>query len=290
MKVSELGEFGLIDLLAEVISDARDPRNKAWKKVLVNTGDDAAAWQGDGSVQLATIDSLVQDTHFDLSLTNWEDLGWKALAVNLSDIAAMGGIPEYALVSLTLPGELNTECIVSLCQGMVNIAGKFDVAIVGGNIAASEKVNITVSLIGSLKGKTPLLRSAAAPGDLIAITEYTGLSAAGLLILKRKKEPDDESARLLTQAHLHPVPRIEQGQRLLKLGVKAAIDISDGLIADLEHPSRFETSLSIGFRKPGTGWWRGLRAPVHRSGENHESGAKVTIVPGYRYRGNKTGR
>jgi len=235
MKVSELGEFGLIELLANIINNARDPKSKAWKRVLVGTGDDTAAWQDDGSVQLATTDSLVQDTHFDLALTTWEDLGWKALAVNLSDIAAMGGIAEYALVSLTLPSELDTECVVKLCRGMVDIAGKFDVAIVGGNIAASEKVNITVSLMGSLQGKIPLLRSAAIPGDLIAISGYTGLSAAGLLMLKQKRKVDDESARLLTEAHLRPVPRIEQGQRLLKLGVKAAIDISDGLIADLEH-------------------------------------------------------
>jgi thiamine-monophosphate kinase len=235
MKVSELGEFGLIELLADVINGARDPEKAVWKKVLVGSGDDTAAWQGDNSIQLATTDSLVQDTHFNLKLTTWEDLGWKALAVNLSDIAAMGGIPTYALVSLALPSELDTECIANLYHGMAVIASIFDVAVVGGNIAASDKVNITVSLMGSLQRKKPLLRSAAAPGDMVAITGYTGLAAAGLRILKERREQTVESARLLTQSHLKPVPRIEQGQKLLRLGVRAAIDISDGLIADLEH-------------------------------------------------------
>jgi len=167
--------------------------------------------------------------------TRWEDLGWKTIAVNLSDIAAMGGVPKYALVSLALPGEMDADYVVRLYQGMGEIANKFDVAIVGGNIASADKVDITVSLIGSLKGKTPLLRSAARPGDLVAIMGYTGLAAAGLRVLKRKLKLDPESSELLGAAHLKPMPRVQEGQTLLKLGVKAAIDVSDGLIADLAH-------------------------------------------------------
>ena len=230
-----MGEFGLIELLTEVINATKDPKSAAWKQVLVGIGDDTAAFQGDGSVQLATTDSLVQDTHFDIGLTSWEDLGWKAIAVNLSDIAAMGGIPKYALVSLALPGELDADCIVRLYKGMAEIANRFEVAIVGGNIASADKANITVSLIGSSKGSTPLLRSAALPGDLIAITGYTGLSATGLLMLKRKLKLDTKTTELLKTAHLRPMPRVKEGQTLLELGVKAAIDISDGLIADLTH-------------------------------------------------------
>lgn len=235
MKVSELGEFGLIELLAKVIDANKDTKSAAWKQVLVSIGDDAAAWKGDSCIQLATTDSLVQYTHFDLKHTSWDDLGWKAIAVNLSDIAAMGGIPKYALISLALPGELETDCIVRLYQGMAEIASEFGVAIVGGNIASADKINITVSLIGKLKGKTPLLRSAAFPGDLIAMTGYTGLAAAGLRMLKHKLKLNAESAKLLKEAHLRTMPRVKEGQTLLKLGVKAAIDISDGLIADMGH-------------------------------------------------------
>jgi thiamine-monophosphate kinase len=118
---------------------------------------------------------------------------------------------------------------------MIDIANRFDVAIVGGNIASADKVNITVSLIGSLKGNTPLLRSAAAAGDLIVMTGYTGLAAAGLRMLKHKLKLNAESAKILKEAHLKPMPRVKEGQTLLKSGLKSAIDISDGLVADLAH-------------------------------------------------------
>ena len=235
MKVSELGEFGLIELLADIVDRTRNPGYISWQRLLIGIGDDAAAWQGDSSIQLATTDSLIQDTHFDLNITTWEELGWKAIAVNLSDIAAMGGIPGYALISLALPGELETDCISSLYQGMAQIANKFGVAIVGGNIASASKTMITVTVLGSLESKSALTRSAAVPGDQVAITGYPGLSAAGLKMLKQKLSFDSETSRLLRQAHLQPTPRINEGQALLSHKVRAAIDISDGLIADLTH-------------------------------------------------------
>jgi len=235
MKVSELGEFGLIELLADIVDRTRNPGYISWQRLLIGIGDDAAVWQGDSSIQLATTDSLIQDTHFDLNITTWEELGWKAIAVNLSDIAAMGGIPGYALISLALPGELETDCISSLYQGMAQIANKFGVAIVGGNIASASKTMITVTVLGSLKSKSALTRSAAVPGDQVAITGYPGLSAAGLKMLKQKLSFDSETSQLLRQAHLQPTPRINEGQVLLRHKVRAAIDISDGLIADLTH-------------------------------------------------------
>ena len=235
MKVSELGEFGLIELLADIVDRTKNPQDSSWQRLLIGIGDDAAAWQGDSSIQLATTDSLIQDTHFDLNVTTWEELGWKAIAVNLSDIAAMGGVPKYALISLALPGELETDCISSLYQGMAQIANQFGVAIIGGNIASASRTMITVTVLGSLESKSALTRSAAVPGDQVAVTGYTGLSAAGLKMLKQKLSFDAETSRLLRRAHLQPTPRINEGQVLLRHGVKAAIDISDGLIADLTH-------------------------------------------------------
>ena len=172
MKVSELGEFGLIELLADIVDKAKNPENASWQQVLIGIGDDAAAWQGDSSIQLATTDSLVQGTHFDLNITSWEELGWKAIAVNLSDIAAMGGIPEYALVSLALPGDLETDCISSLYQGMAQIANQFGVAIAGGNVSSASTAMINVTVLGSLEDKSMLTRSAAMHGDLVAVTGY----------------------------------------------------------------------------------------------------------------------
>lgn len=235
MKVSELGEFGLIELLAGIVNKSKNAQTASWQQLLIGIGDDAAAWKVDSSIQLATTDSLVQDTHFDLNITTWEELGWKAIAVNLSDIAATGGVPQYALVSLTLPGELETDCISSLYQGMVQIANQFGVAIAGGNIASASKAMINVTVLGSLKSVLPLTRSAAIPGDQIAVTGYLGLSAAGLRMLKHKLSFDTETSQLLRRAHLQPTPRVNEGQILLQQRVKAAIDISDGLVADLTH-------------------------------------------------------
>ena len=235
MKLSELGEFGLIELLADIVDRSKNPKDSSWQRLLIGIGDDAAAWQGDNTIQLATTDSLVQDTHFDLNITTWEELGWKSIAVNLSDIAAMGGIPEYALISLALPGELEMSCISSLCQGMAQIASQFGVAIVGGNIAAASKAMITATILGSLGGASALTRSSAVPGDQIAVTGYLGLSSAGLKTLKQNLKFDSETTQLLRQAHLQPIPRIKEGQILLSHGIRAAIDISDGLLADLTH-------------------------------------------------------
>jgi thiamine-monophosphate kinase len=235
MKVYELGEFGLIALLAEIVDKTRNPKDSSWQRLVIGIGDDAAAWQVEGTVQVATTDSLVQDTHFDLSIVTWEELGWKAIAVNLSDIAAMGGTPEYALVSLALPGELETDNVSSLYRGMVQIAGRYGVAIVGGNIASADKAVINVTVLGSLESRSMLSRSAAVPGDQIAVTGYTGLSAAGLKMLRQNLKFDAETTQLFREAHLTPIPRVDEGQILLHRSVKAAIDISDGLIADLRH-------------------------------------------------------
>lgn len=235
MKVSELGEFGLIDLIHASISEGKSFARAPWQEVLVGIGDDAAAWQGSDSIQLATTDTLVQDVHFDLSIISWEELGWKALAVSLSDIAAMGGIPGYALVSLALPGELQVEHIDRFARAMVDLAAESGTAIIGGNLAASPNVVITVTVIGRSTGKTILRRSTASPCDQIAVTGYLGSSAAGLAMLKKNIVLDRETSDILRRAHFRPVPRLKEGQILAEEGVRTAIDISDGLVADLDH-------------------------------------------------------
>ncbi|NWF77428.1 MAG: thiamine-phosphate kinase [Chloroflexi bacterium] len=235
MKVSELGEFGLIDLIRDIVAKSQNLERASWQKTLVGIGDDAAAWQSNGHIELATTDTLVQNIHFDLRLTRWEELGWKALAVNLSDIAAMGGIPSYALLSLSLPGELEVEDMSKFINSMVHLAGEFGVAIVGGNVAAAPNVVITVTVIGYSKGKALLKRSTASPGEQIAVTGYLGLSAAGLEMLQGKIISEPETNNILRQAHLKPMPRVKEGQILVEQGVKTAIDISDGLVADLSH-------------------------------------------------------
>jgi len=235
MKVSELGEFGLINLIRNSSARYENSGRSPWQEVLVSIGDDAAAWQSDNRIQLATTDTLVQDVHFDLNVINWEELGWKALAVNLSDIAAMGGIPKYALLSLALPGKLEVEDISKFINSMIHLAQEFGVAIVGGNVAAAPNVVITVTIIGCSKGKAMLKRSTASSGEQIAVTGYLGLSAAGLEMLKGKAISDPETSNILRRAHFKPMPKVKEGQILVEQGVKTAIDISDGLVADLDH-------------------------------------------------------
>ena len=234
MKVSELGEFGLIDLLAKMVSDAQG-NQPAPHQIIADIGDDAAAWRSEAPTQLATVDSLVQDVHFTLSTTPWKELGWKSLAINLSDIAAMGGVPEYALAALAIPADTEVEDIAALYEGMIELANQFQVAIVGGNVCRSPAVSITVTVFGSSPNNKILRRSTAMPGDSIAVTGYLGSAKAGLEMLTKGLQFGAETATYLRSAFVRPKPRITEGQLLLKQGVTTAIDISDGLLADLRH-------------------------------------------------------
>jgi thiamine-monophosphate kinase len=227
MKVSELGEFGLIDFLAKMAGGEKDER------LLVGIGDDAAAWRGDESIQLATVDSFIQDVHFPSSLAPWKDLGWKALAANLSDIVAMGGTPRYALVSLALPDNTEVDDVTALYSGMLELGREYGVVIIGGDISHAPIVVITITILGSSQKEQILTRSAARPGELVAVTGELGAAAAGLEMLKQKLKFDPQATAFLRNAFLHPNPRIAEGQLLADQGVKTAIDISDGLIADL---------------------------------------------------------
>ena len=237
MKVSELGEFGLIDRLAEMVARSRRKASAPGQKLIADIGDDAAAWQGDASIQLATVDSLIEGVHFPAGLLPWRETGWKALAVNLSDIAAMGGIPRYALVSLALPGTTEVDDVSLMYQGMIELAEKFKVAIAGGNVTSAPQVMINITVLGSApaQAKHILTRATAKPGEKIAVTGYLGTAAAGLAILKRQAQADAEISATLTRAFRQPNPRIAEGQTLVANGVKTAIDISDGLLSDLNH-------------------------------------------------------
>ncbi len=248
MRLSKLGEFGLIDLIRTASTRCEDPGHTPWREILLGIGDDAAAWQSDDRVQLATTDTLVEGVHFDLGVMTWEELGWKALAVNLSDIAAMGGIPNYALLSLALPIKLQVREVSDFIDSFTQAAAEFGVAVIGGNVATAPNTVITVTVIGRSEGNTLLERSKALSGDQIAVTGYLGASAAGLEILKGAAISDPKAEDILRQAHLRPMPRVKEGQILVKQGVRTAIDISDGLIADLDHiceSSRVKAKINI---------------------------------------------
>jgi thiamine-monophosphate kinase len=231
MKVWGLGEFGLIELIAEIVGKA------SRKDIILGIGDDASVWRTESSIQIGTTDILIQDVHFTLKTTTWRDLGWKALAINISDIAAMGGKPSYALVSLGLPPETEVDSVAELYRGLMEIATKFDVDICGGNISSAPVAIINLSVIGEASHNI-LTRSAALPGDQIAVSGYLGQAAAGLKMLRAGLEFDSETTAFLREAHLRPCPRVAEGQILVQNGVRAAIDLSDGLVNDLAHISK----------------------------------------------------
>ncbi len=235
MKVSELGEFGLIHMLTEVVNTGRegvDSSSPFGFELTVDIGDDAAAWHSSGVNGLYTTDTVVEGVHFTRETTPWYDLGWKLMAANVSDIAAMGGLCLYALVTLGLPPETDVDDLRAFYGGMADLGNRHGVSVVGGDIVRSPVVFATIALTGA-SDRPPMLRSNASPGYQVAVTGYVGSSAGGLEVLLSGMPAGSETARFLVSAHRHPEPCIDEGRTLTLHGVETAMDVSDGLADDL---------------------------------------------------------
>ena len=209
-------------------------------EVVLGIGDDCAAIALDGGrCLLWTVDTLVEGVHFDLSYTPLEKLGWKALAVNLSDIAAMGGEARYALLSLGWPRGRDRAQALELAEGMAQAAREYGVAIIGGDTVASPEVAVTVTVTGLVDAGQMLRRAGARAGDRIYVTGPLGESAAGLEVLLRGLALEPNLQAALTQAHLQPRPQLRAGWVLAQEGLAtSAIDLSDGVATDLAHVCR----------------------------------------------------
>ncbi len=247
MQIQELGEFGVIDLLCRTVVQQRGgPDNGAdfSFKLTVDNGDDTAAWRTGKATELFTTDTVVEGIHFTRETTPWQDLGWKCIASNVSDIAAMGGLPMYALITLGLPPETEVSDLEQLYQGMMEISNKHGVAIVGGDMVRSPVVFITVGLTG-IHGDKPMLRSNARPGDQVAVTGYLGGSGGGLRLMlgdgadaSLSRDISEEAAQYLRSCHRRPQPAVAEGRTLSASGVVTAMDVSDGLADDLSKLCR----------------------------------------------------
>ena len=235
MQIKDLGEFGLIERLNSMVTrERRGPDNGAPYnfRLLVDTGDDTAAWAAAEATELFTTDTVVEGVHFTRDTTPWADLGWKSLASNISDIAAMGGLPLYALITLGLPPETEVADIEELYRGMLEIGEHYGVAIVGGDMVRSPVAFITVALTGVRTGP-PMLRSTAGVGDQVAVTGFLGSSGGGLKLMLEGLPAAAEAAEYLRAAHRRPYPAVAEGQLLSRAGVGTAMDVSDGLADDL---------------------------------------------------------
>lgn len=228
MKLSRLGEFGVIERIRRATAPGRGVR--------LGIGDDCAwVYHSTGS-SLITADLLIEGVHFNLKWTSLFALGYKSLAVNLSDIAAMGGVPAYATLSLGIPPRLDSKQIDEFYRGFNRLAKNCGVALVGGDTNLAESLIISVCVIGHPPAR-PVRRSGAKAGDDIYVTGTLGDSALGLELLRRRlpRARQGATAHLLAR-HRQPTPRLAAGSILAKEKLATAmIDISDGLLQDLSH-------------------------------------------------------
>jgi len=261
MKISDLGEFGLIGRIKKLA-----PRKSS--STLIGIGDDAAALKLSAShTLLITTDLLLEGVHFDLSYADFYSLGWKSASVNLSDIAAMGGIPRFCLTALGIPAGVSLEQITEFYRGFNALLKSYRTTLIGGDTCFSRKgLFISVTALGEVEPKRIITRSGARPGDRIFVTGTLGDSAAGLELLKsgvrgrgpgargkelksairngsthahhHEQQSNDPKSALqnLIARHLRPVPRVDWGRKLARSGCASAmIDLSDGLSSDLFH-------------------------------------------------------
>jgi len=221
--VGELGEVGLIAAITERLTTS--------SAVLLGPGDDAAVIAAPDARVVASTDVLVEGRHFRRAWSEPADVGHRAAAANLADIAAMGAVPTALLVGLAVPAELPTAWVTALADGMHDECLAAGAVIVGGDVVRSDTLVISVTALGSLEGREAITRSGAVPGDLVAVAGRLGWAAAGLAVLSR----GFRSPRILVDAHRRPAPLYAEGPRAAALGATAMTDVSDGLLADLGH-------------------------------------------------------
>jgi thiamine-monophosphate kinase len=236
VKLKQIGEFGLISWIR-----GKTPLRDS--NIAAGIGDDAAVMTfPKRSICLVTTDILIEDIHFRLDYTDSLRLGKKALSINLSDIAAMGGTPQHFLLSMGLPSHLPFRWVEEFFHGLQEVAEQYDLSLIGGDTSLARKLTINITIMGRGKAGEVVYRKGARAGDQIMVTGTLGNAALGLQILKSHKgDPNisrngDSDLTELIEKHLSPTPRIAEGQVIAKSHLASAmIDISDGLVADLGH-------------------------------------------------------
>ncbi|RCK77745.1 MAG: Thiamine-monophosphate kinase [Ignavibacteriae bacterium] len=230
MKITELGEFEFIKRIAKYFK--KIPAN------IIGIGDDCAVIDYDkSSCMLVTTDMLVEDVHFIKNKINPFDLGKKSIAVNISDIAAMGGKPHYTFISFGIPSDTDIEWLDNFYNGMKKMIEGYDIFLLGGDTTKSpEKLIINIVIVGFVEKKFLKLRSGAKIGDAVCVTGFLGDSAAGLKLLLNNKETLDQDEAYLVNWHNCPVPHLEEGMWLARFdSVNSMMDVSDGIDSDIKR-------------------------------------------------------
>jgi thiamine-monophosphate kinase len=233
--MGDLGEWGIIAALA-----ARVP---AGPLTQIGIGDDAAVLATPSGSVVAAVDLLIENRHFRLDWSSARDIGAKAAARSLADIAAMGAASTALLIGLAAPGTLPAKWAADLADGLAAEAKRAGAGVIGGDTARADTVTLSVTALGDLQGRPPVRRSGARPGDVVAVSGHLGLSAAGLALLKSgvteavgdPAVPGSVAKATMLDAHRCPKPSYPDGPEAARLGATAMIDVSDGLLADLGH-------------------------------------------------------
>ncbi|WP_028924798.1 thiamine-phosphate kinase [Pseudonocardia acaciae] len=232
--VADLGEFGLI---ARVTAGRVQPPG-----TLLGPGDDAAVLATPDGRVLASTDMLVEGVHFRLDWSTPVQVGRKAAAVNMADVSAMGAVPTALLVAIGCPPETPASLVEGLTEGLWAEAAATGAGVVGGDVVSAPEVVVSVTVLGDLAGRSPVTRSGARPGDVLAVAGRLGRSAAGLAALSSGRHAADELAGELAgeladvvAAHRVPAPPYSAGPAAARAGATAMIDVSDGLLADVGH-------------------------------------------------------
>ncbi|EIE97932.1 thiamine-phosphate kinase [Saccharomonospora glauca] len=221
--VAAIGEFGLIRRVTENMPQP--------STTLLGPGDDAAVVAAPDGRVVATTDALVEGVHFRLDWSTPVQVGRKAVAVNLADIAAMGAVPTSIVVALACPSDTPTAVVTELLEGVTAEAGRVHAGVVGGDMVRADHIMISITALGDLGGRPPVTRSGARPGDVVAVCGRLGWASAGLAVLSR----GFRSPVSVVNAQRCPDPPYAAGPAAALAGATAMIDVSDGLLADLGH-------------------------------------------------------
>ena len=233
--IGELGEFGLIAAVTAAMSAASGEVTGRPEVLLIGAGDDAAVLRTPDGRVVATTDMLIEGRHFRPEWSSAADIGHKAAARNLADVAAMGAIPTALLVAFAGPGGLAVEWVTDLAAGIAAECAVLGATVAGGDTSSAETVLLAITALGDMDGRDPVTRGGARPGDVVAVAGTLGSAAAGLQLLTAGAAVDSPGLADLVSAHRRPRPPYSAGPQAAALGATSLIDVSDGLVADLGH-------------------------------------------------------